>query len=98
MNHRHGRMGLAAALMLALSVGAAQAQESTFSFSVTPAGVTVSGSITVDGQTYTADEIRALAEAFVADSTAILMLPPAVSEAVVALGSELRARSAGGAP
>lgn len=85
------------ALALLLSAAPANAQEPAFHFDVTADGIAVSGSITVDGQTWSAEDIQALATSFLGDSSTVLLnLPPAVSEAVVQLGSAMRSQGAGG--
>lgn len=86
---------LQGALALALSVcaTAALAQNGGLVIQPSPAGVTVTGSVTVDGITYTADDIETLAAAAQADTSNLSGdLPSEVISAVLKL-VELRGGS-----
>jgi len=76
--------GLVVGLLIVALTGIAAAQDGGLVFSPAPSGVEVTGSLTVDGVTYTAEEIQAWAAEFEADSSALpLDVPDPVRQAIL---------------
>lgn len=85
----------AGALCLCLA-GGAVAQEGGFQIETTADGaVLVTGSLTVDGTLYTAEDVEDLAALYVSDPAAVPILPDLVYGAVVQAAMAMQSSAAG---